>query len=184
MGLFSFINNHKNNRVMKESNLKPIGKPILNQKCLFLGKGSISFIGDNVNIGYFPSPYFYSTYAHIEARNAMAKIFIDSNTCINNNACIICNATEIRIGMNCRIGSNFQCYDSDFHGLSVETRDISSDICNKPVSIGDNVFIGNNVIVLKGVTIGDGAVIGAGSIVTKNVSPRTIVAGNPAMYLK
>jgi acetyltransferase-like isoleucine patch superfamily enzyme len=35
-----------------------------------------------------------------------------------------------------------------------------------------------------GIRIGDAAVIGAGSVVTKDVEPDTIVAGNPARYLR
>lgn len=41
-----------------------------------------------------------------------------------------------------------------------------------------------NVIILKGVTIGEGAVVGAGSVVTHDVSPWTVVAGNPAREVK
>jgi len=39
-------------------------------------------------------------------------------------------------------------------------------------------------MILPGVTIGDGSVIGAGSIVTKNVEPMTVVAGNPAKFIR
>ena len=52
------------------------------------------------------------------------------------------------------------------------------------VTIGDRVWIGYRAIILPGITIGDGAVIGAGSVVTKNVEPYTIVAGNPARFIK
>lgn len=44
--------------------------------------------------------------------------------------------------------------------------------------------IGSSVTILCGVTIGEGAIVGAGSVVTKNVAPYTIVAGNPAKFLK
>lgn len=44
--------------------------------------------------------------------------------------------------------------------------------------------IGSSVTVLCGITIGENAIIGAGSVVTKNVEPGTIVAGNPAKFLK
>jgi maltose O-acetyltransferase len=54
----------------------------------------------------------------------------------------------------------------------------------RPIVIGNDVWLGTRVIVLPGVRIGDGAVIGAGSVVTRDVSPRTIVAGAPARMLR
>lgn len=55
---------------------------------------------------------------------------------------------------------------------------------NRPVVIGNDVWIGTRVIILPGVTIGDQAVVGAGSVVTKDVPPRAIVAGNPAKVIR
>lgn len=55
---------------------------------------------------------------------------------------------------------------------------------DKPVTIGNDVWIGTGAIILNGVKIGDGAVIGAGSVVTKDVSPYTIVGGVPARQIK
>lgn len=46
--------------------------------------------------------------------------------------------------------------------------------------IGENCFIGAGAIVLPGVQIGDSCVVGAGAVVTRDVPPRTVVAGNPA----
>lgn len=54
----------------------------------------------------------------------------------------------------------------------------------KPVFIGNDVWIGARVIILPGVKIGDGAVIGAGAVVTKDVPPYSVVGGNPAKVLK
>lgn len=50
--------------------------------------------------------------------------------------------------------------------------------------IEDGVSIGTSVTILGGITIGKGAMIGAGSVVTKDVSPLTIVAGNPAKIIR
>ena len=50
--------------------------------------------------------------------------------------------------------------------------------------IKSRVSIGSSVTILCGVTIGENAIVGAGSVVTKNVAPNTIVAGNPAKFLK
>jgi maltose O-acetyltransferase len=49
----------------------------------------------------------------------------------------------------------------------------------RPIHIGEDVYLGALVIVLPGVTIGDGAVVGAGAVVSKDVEPFAIVAGNP-----
>ena len=54
----------------------------------------------------------------------------------------------------------------------------------KPVIIGDDVWIGGRVIILPGVNVGKGAIIGAGSVVTKDVPEYAIVAGNPATVKK
>lgn len=52
-----------------------------------------------------------------------------------------------------------------------------------PVTIQDDVFVGANAIILPGVTVGKSAIIAAGAIVTRNVSPGTIVGGNPAQSI-
>jgi chloramphenicol O-acetyltransferase type B len=50
--------------------------------------------------------------------------------------------------------------------------------------IGNDVWIGFRAIILSGVTIGDGAVIGAGAVVSQDVLPYSIVAGNPAKFIR
>jgi acetyltransferase-like isoleucine patch superfamily enzyme len=50
--------------------------------------------------------------------------------------------------------------------------------------IGRRCFIGARSIVLPGVTIGDECLVGSGSVVTKDVPPRSIVAGNPARVIR
>ena len=50
--------------------------------------------------------------------------------------------------------------------------------------IGNDVWIGQNAVILPGVHIGDGAIIGANSLVGSDVSPYTIVAGNPATEIR
>ena len=50
--------------------------------------------------------------------------------------------------------------------------------------IGNDVWIGQNALILPGVHVGDGAIIGANSVVGKDVSPYTVVAGNPARVIR
>ena len=54
----------------------------------------------------------------------------------------------------------------------------------KPVKIGNKVWLGARVTICPGVTIGEDAIVGAGAVVTKNVAPRTVVAGVPARTIK
>lgn len=55
-----------------------------------------------------------------------------------------------------------------------------AELNNKPVRIGNDVWIGAHAIVLPGVSIGDGVIVGAGSVLTKDAPPYSIWVGNPA----
>ena len=61
---------------------------------------------------------------------------------------------------------------------------VSQGMIGKPITIGDDVWIGARCILLPGVTIGDKAIVGAGAVVTKDVPRLAIVAGNPARVLR
>jgi len=54
----------------------------------------------------------------------------------------------------------------------------------RPVTIGNDVWLGANVTVCGGVTIGDGCVVGAGSVVIRNLPPNTFAAGVPAKVIR
>jgi acetyltransferase-like isoleucine patch superfamily enzyme len=55
---------------------------------------------------------------------------------------------------------------------------------NKPIEIGNDVWIGARVIILDGVKIGTGAIIASGAIVTRDVPPYSVVGGVPAKIIK
>lgn len=63
-------------------------------------------------------------------------------------------------------------------------RKLGADVPARPVRIGRDVWIGFESVVLPGVTIGDGAIVGARSVVAEDVEPYTIVAGNPARFVR
>lgn len=103
------------------------------------------------------------------------------------SAVVISSRSCVKIGRHCNIGGNVRIFDHDFHSLNADVRRGPrgcEDCTTRPITIGDDVFIGANSIILKGVTIGDRAVIGAGSVVTKAVSADSIAAGNPARMIK
>ena len=56
--------------------------------------------------------------------------------------------------------------------------------CKGGAVIEDYVKIGANSTILPGVRIGRNSLIGAGSVVTKDVPPDSVVAGNPAKFIK
>ncbi|MGB1251174.1 MAG: DapH/DapD/GlmU-related protein [Candidatus Promineifilaceae bacterium] len=106
---------------------------------------------------------------------------IGENTFINYGVSMTA-IEKVTIGRNCSIGTYVMIIDNDFHSLSPEHRDIQPP--SKPITIGNNVWLGGHVIVLPGVTIGDGSVIGAGSVVTGNIPPRSLAVGTPAKVIR
>ncbi|MCQ2430146.1 MAG: CatB-related O-acetyltransferase [Clostridia bacterium] len=50
--------------------------------------------------------------------------------------------------------------------------------------VGNDVWIGEDALILPGVHIGDGAIIGARSVVGHDVEPYTVVAGDPARFIR
>ena len=60
----------------------------------------------------------------------------------------------------------------------------AADVPARPITIERNVWIGFDACVLPGVTIGEGAIVGARSVVAADVPPFTVVAGNPARFIR
>ena len=54
----------------------------------------------------------------------------------------------------------------------------------EPTLVQRGASIGSGATILCGLTIGEGVIVGAGSVVTRDVAPRTIVAGNPAREIR
>lgn len=109
------------------------------------------------------------------------NIHVGENFYANFN-CVMLDICEIRIGNNCMLGPGVQIYTAS-HPLNPVERNSGVEY-GKPVTIGDNVWIGGGAIINPGVTIGDNAVIASGAVVTKNVPANTVYGGNPAKFIK
>ncbi len=110
----------------------------------------------------------------------------------------------VRIGKRCKISSHtFICEgveleDEVFVGHNVTfTNDLfpratmangqlqgREDWTCLPTRIGRRASIGSGTTLLCGISVGEGALIGAGSVVTKDVPAWSVVAGNPAKFLR
>lgn len=167
---------------IKSTCAKVVGKSNNIQPVLLVGNGKITF-GENVQIGFKPSPLLYSSYAHIEARHSTAEIIFRNSIYMNNNVSIIAEKSKIEIEDNVLMGCNVQIFDSDFHAIHPNKRNSGTHSC-KNVLIKKNVFIGNNVIILKGVTIGENSIVSAGSVVSQSFPDNVIIGGNPAKIVK
>ncbi len=166
------------------STLRVEGNFHINSPTLFLGDNKSKIkIANKVHLGYYPSPYFFSGYNHLEVRGG-GIILIGENTFINNDFSLCAEKANIIIGAHCFIGPRFFAMSSDGHGLSIANRNDFNMIKAKDIIIGDDCFIGANVIILKGVELWRGCVVGAGSVVTKNFPPNSLICGNPARFVR
>jgi maltose O-acetyltransferase len=92
------------------------------------------------------------------------------------------DVAPIRIGEDCQIGPNVQLL-TPTHPVDPQPRRDKLEAA-RPITIGDNVWIGGGVIVCPGVTIGDNSVIGAGAVVTKDIPANVVAVGNPARVIR
>lgn len=83
----------------------------------------------------------------------------------------------IKIGKNCMFSDHIEIWASDTHTIYDNNENQINQ--EKPIIIGNHVWVGSRAMILKGVVIGDNAIIGMGTLVTKNVSSNSISVGVP-----
>lgn len=109
------------------------------------------------------------------------NIHVGDEFTANYNVTIL-DGAPVRIGNNCMLGP----------GTLISTVDHPVDGARrrghvafaKPVTLGNDVWLGGNVSVMPGVTIGDNVVVGAGAVVTHDVPSNCVVAGVAARVIR
>ena len=89
----------------------------------------------------------------------------------------VLDEARVTIGDDCFIGPNVSIYTA-CHSTDPIVRNTRQEWA-RPVTIGNNVWIGGSVTILPGVTIGDNVSIGAGSVVVHDIPSNTVAVGNP-----
>ena len=137
-------------------------------------KSLLNQCGDNVHI----EAGFYCDYGE--------QIKFGNNVFINANCTFIdppkVSEVNITIGDDCLFGPNCQLLAVEHDTDPVQR--LQKHNYAKPITIGNNVWLGAGVTVLGGVVIGDNSVVGAGSVVTRSVPENTLYAGNPAVFIR
>lgn len=123
--------------------------------------------------GLWIEPPFYCDYG----KNIQAG----SNLFINFDCCIL-DVMPVLIGDRVMMGPKVQIYTAT-HPLNAKERASGREFA-KPITIGNDVWIGGGAILCPGVTVGNGVVIGAGAVVTKDVPDNVFVGGNQARVIK
>lgn len=118
-------------------------------------------------------PPFFCDYGYnIEVGD---KVFFNFN-------CVVLDVMKVSIGSRTLFGPNVQIYTAT-HPLHFQERATGLEYA-KPISIGEDVWVGGSVVICPGVTIGNRSIIGAGSVVTKNIPDDAFAAGNPCKVIR
>lgn len=110
------------------------------------------------------------------------NIYVGENFYANYN-CVFLDVCEIRIGKNCFVAPQVGIYTAT-HPVDPKERCEDKIEYGKPVTIGDNCWIGGHSTINPGVTLGNNVVVASGSVVTKSFGDNVVIGGNPAKVLK
>lgn len=100
----------------------------------------------------------------------------------SNHNLIITDGAKVTFGDNVFIAPNC-CFTTAEHAIDPEMRKEGIEVA-KPITVGNNVWIGAGSTILAGATIGDNSVIGAGSVVKKSIPANVVAVGVPCRVIK
>lgn len=171
---------HKDANIILNGSIVYGSKPVKGMKvptCLKMTAGTTLEIHDGPLTRYGANPYNLRYGAYIEVVNN-GKLTIGQGAA-NVGLTIMC-AKEVTIGNGVRIGRNVSI--RDWNGQHVIVSDTY--VNHAPVKIEDHVWLCTGCSIMPGVTIGEGSVVATNAVVTKDVPPRSLVAGTPAKVIK
>ena len=107
-----------------------------------------------------------------------SPIAIGGGTFVNYD-CVMLDVAPITIGRACQLASRVQLLTAT-HPIDPGPRRRGWEY-GRPITLGDNVWLGGGVIVCPGVSIGDDTVVGAGAVVTRDLPSGVVAFGVPAV---
>ena len=111
-----------------------------------------------------------------------AVLTFGNHACLGPKSLVICHK-EVTFGDYCRVAWRCTFMDSDQHDLVNENKQITNQ--DKPIRMGDKVWVGCNVIATKGVHIASNNTVAAGAVLHGSYDEcETVIAGNPAKVVK
>ena len=113
--------------------------------------------------------------------NAVGDVIIGDYTRVGLHNTII---GPVTIGNHVNLAQGITVTALNHNFESPGSRIDEQGVSTKPVTIGNDIWIGANAVILPGVSIGDHSVVAAGAVVTKDVPPHSLVAGVPARIIK
>jgi len=124
-------------------------------------------------------------YFHYGSHTKIGKnFFANFNFTVQDDA-------PVTIGDHCAFGPNVTIVTPVHPMLPNERREMRNargerqHMCYaKPVTIGNDCWLGANVVICPGVTVGNRCVIGAGSVVTRDIPDNSFAAGNPCRVIR
>ncbi|MFD1512379.1 sugar O-acetyltransferase [Halomarina rubra] len=99
-----------------------------------------------------------------------------------NFDCVFLDVCRVEFGDDCMLGPGVHVYTAT-HPLDPDERAAGLEY-GKPVTVGDDVWVGGRAVLNPGVSVGDGAMIASGAVVTEDVPERVVVQGNPAQVVR
>jgi maltose O-acetyltransferase len=141
-----------------------------------------------------------AAWSEAKSRRLMAALSSCGDNVMIQHPITVAGASEVRIGDDVSIAAYVHIWghggvtigDRVMIGTHTSITSLTHDygqatmrstVVGRPITIGDDVWIGSNCVILPGISLGPGCVVGAGSVVTKNVDQLAIVSGVPARVI-